>query len=267
VFASYHVQGGSESSAPVMRSPGAYFESGKMILCRRMSLGTEEIGSVYIESDTAELTERYRRYLAIMAGVMALSWLAALLAASRLHRTITQPLTELIQVARNIVESGDLDQEIKVDRKDELGELGRSFSAMVVYLKEMATLSEAIAGGDLTVRVEPRSSSDVLGNAFANMLSGLRNIVLSVRQAAGEAVNGSGKMANTSGESAKASMSASSAINEVTSTIEEMTANVEHVAGNTQVQAQSVSETSSSIQQMVASIKRVTDTANVLMDI
>jgi len=267
VFASYHAQAESEGKTPALRNPGTYFESGSMILCRRMTLGGEDLGTVYLESDTGELTERYRRYLGILAGVMLLSWLAALLAASRLHRTITQPLTELIQVARSIGESGDLEQEIKVDRKDELGELARSFSAMVIYVKEMAAVSEAIARGDLTVEVEPRSSSDVLGKAFANMLAGLRSIVLSVRDAAAQVASGSGKMANTSGESAKSSMTASNAINEVTSTIEEMTVNVQHVAGNTQVQSQSVSETSSSIQQMVASIKRVTDTANVLMDI
>ena len=266
VFASYHAQG-AESTVPALRNPGTYFESGKMMLCRRMSLGSDDIGAVYLESDTAELTERYRRYLVILALVMLLSWFAAYLASSRLHRTITRPLDELIHAARAVGESGDLDQEIKVDRKDELGELARSFQAMVVYVKEMAALSEAIARGDLTVRVEPRSASDMLGNAFANMLAGLRDIVVSVRSSAAQVASGSGKVANASVDSAKASQAASNSINEVTSTIEEMTVNVQHVASNTQVQASSVSETSSSIEQMVTSIKRVTDTANVLMDI
>ena len=37
---------------------------------------------------------------------------------------------------------------------------------MVTYLKEMAAVSEAIAGGNLTVEVQPRSKNDTLGNAF-----------------------------------------------------------------------------------------------------
>jgi methyl-accepting chemotaxis protein len=266
-LASYHAQGTNNSSAPALRSPGTYFESDRLVLCRRITLGAEEIGSVYIESDTADVSERYRRYVGMLAAVMALSWLAALLAASRLHRTITGPLVELIQVAREIGESGDLDQNIQVDRKDELGELARSFSVMVVYLKEMAALSEAIARGDLTVQAEPRSPSDTLGRAFANMLGGLRAIVVSVRDAAAQVANGSRQVANASGDSAKAGVAASSAIDEVTGTIEEMNVNVQHVAANSQVQASSVSETSSSIQQMVVSIQRVTDTANMLVDI
>jgi methyl-accepting chemotaxis protein len=266
-LASYHAQGTNNSSAPALRSPGTYFESDRLLLCRRITLGAEEIGSVYIESDTADVSERYRRYAGMLAAVMVLSWLAALLAASRLHRTITGPLVELIQVAREIGESGDLDQNIQIDRKDELGELARSFSVMVVYLKEMAGLSEAIARGDLTMPVQPRSPSDTLGRAFANMLGGLRGIVVSVRDAAAQVANGSRQVANASGDSAKAGVTASAAIDEVTGTIEEMNVNVQHVAANTQVQASSVSETSSSIQQMVVSIQRVTDTANMLVDI
>ena len=267
VFASYHAQGTNDSSTPSLRSPGSYFEGDRLILCRRMTLDKEDLGGVYIESDTSEITNRFWRYAGIMAIVMALSWIAALLAASRLHRTISGPLIELIRVAREIGESGNLDQEIQVRQNDELGELARSFDKMVVYLKDMARVSEAIARGDLTVHVEPRSSSDTLGKAFANMLGGLREIVVAVRDAATEVASGSGQVAKTSGESAKASVTASSAINDVTGTIEEMNVNVQHVASNTQVQASSVSETSASIQQMVASISRVTETASALVNI
>ena len=267
VFASYHAMGTNDSYAPSLRSPGTYFEANRLILCRRMALGSDDLGAVYIESDTSEITDRFWRYAGILAIIMALSWLAALLAASRLHRTISGPLTELNRVVRDIGDSGDLDQQVEVRQNDELGELAHSFEKMVVYLKDMARVSEAIARGDLTVTVEPRSSSDVLGKAFANMLGGLREIVVSVRDAATQVAGGSGQVAKASGDSAKASVTASSAINDVTGTIEEMTVNVQHVASNTQVQASSVSETSSSIQEMVASINRVTETATALMNI
>ena len=80
--------------------------------------------------------------------------------------SITKPLSELMKVAQQIGESGDLDHQIDIRRDDEIGQLGRTFGAMVTYLKEMASVSEAIAGGNLTVEVKPRSQSDTLGNAF-----------------------------------------------------------------------------------------------------
>jgi methyl-accepting chemotaxis protein len=182
-------------------------------------------------------------------------------------RSITEPLVNLMKVAQQIGNAGDLDHEIDVKRKDEIGELARTFAKMVTYLKEMAGLSEAIAGGNLTVEVQPRSKNDTLGNAFVRMTTGLRNLVRNVRDASSQVASASNQVAGASDESAKISLQTSSAIDEVTSTMHEMSVNVQNMVKSTQVQASSVSETSASIDQMVASIQRVADTAKVLLDI
>src|ERR1700674_3756757 len=80
-------------------------------------------------------------------------------------RSITEPLTHLMTVAREIGDSGDLDQNIDIHRNDEIGALATTFNNMVAYLKEMAGVSMAVAEGDLTVEVVPRSKRDTLGNA------------------------------------------------------------------------------------------------------
>ena len=182
-------------------------------------------------------------------------------------KSITGPLTSLMIVSRQIGDTGDLEHNIDVQRDDEIGELARGFAKMVIYLKEMAGVSEAIAGGDLTVEVKPRSPHDTLGNAFARMVEGLARLVRSVRDASSQVASASGQVANASDDSAKVGLQASSAIDEVTSTMHEMSVNVQNMVKSTQVQASSVSETSASIDQMVASIQRVADTAKVLLDI
>src|SRR5438270_5133832 len=103
--------------------------------------------------------------------------------AYRTAKSITDPLANLMTVARQIGNTGDLEHTIDVKRDDELGELARTFAKMVVYLKEMASVSESIAGGDLTVEVKPRSVHDTLGNAFARMVEGLAGLAASVRDA------------------------------------------------------------------------------------
>ncbi len=187
--------------------------------------------------------------------------------AYRSSKTITEPLTNLMMVARQIGNTGDLDHTIDIERQDEIGELARTFGNMVIYLKEMAAVSEAIAGGDLTVQVQPRSKHDTLGNAFFRMVEGLRSLVRNVRDASSQVASASNQVAGASDESAKISLQASSAIDEVTSTMHEMSVNVQNMVKSTQTQASSVSETSASIDQMVASIQRVADTAKVLLDI
>jgi methyl-accepting chemotaxis protein len=203
-----------------------------------------------------------------LTSILALSAFAGgLVIASKTYKSITDPLMHLIQVAREIGDSGDLDQKIDIERRDEVGELGKSFNKMIAYLKEMAAVSEAIAGGDLTLEVQPRSKSDTLGKAFLEMTIGLRELVKSVRDSASQVTGGSNEVASASDESAKINVQAASAIDEVTSTMHEMSINVQNMVKNTQTQASSVSETSASIDQMVASIQRVADTAKVLLDI
>lgn len=197
-----------------------------------------------------------------LAGIIGGAFIAY-----RTSTAITKPLNHLMRVARQIGDSGDLEHTIDIDRDDEIGELAKTFTNMMVYLKEMAAVSEAIARGDLTVEVEPRSKNDTLAIAFANMTHGLRTLVRAVRDAAAQVAAGSNQVADASDESAKISVQSAAAIEEVTTTMQEMSVNVQNMVKNTQVQASSVSETSASIDEMVASIQRVADTAKVLLDI
>jgi methyl-accepting chemotaxis protein len=218
-----------------------------------------------------DTTKSAARWGSVSTAVTSLGTLIALVAGALIAvytaKTITAPLTHLMTVAREIGDSGDLDQNIDIHRNDEIGALATTFNNMVAYLKEMANVSMAVAEGDLTVEVVPRSKRDTLGNAFVRMSHGLQELVRTTRDSAGQVSAGSNQVAGAADESAKVSVQASSAIEEVTSTMHEMSINVQNVVKNTQVQASSVAETSASIDQMVTSIQRVADTAKVLLDI
>jgi methyl-accepting chemotaxis protein len=207
----------------------------------------------------------YTILLAVLSTVIALA--LGIVIAYRTATGITGPLGRLIHVADQIGQSGDLEHNIDVHGKDEIGQLARTFESMVKYLKEMAAVSEAIAGGNLSVEVRPRSANDTLANAFTRMVEGLRGMVRNVRDAATQVATASSQVASSSDESARNSLQTSSAIDEVTSTMHEMSVNVQNMVKSTQTQASSVSETSASIDQMVTSIQRVADTAKVLLDI
>ena len=227
---------------------------------------TSEISKAF--DDTSKSADRISRWSALATTLGTLfAIVLGIFVAYRTAKSITEPLTHLITVAREIGDSGDLDQNIDIHRNDEIGALATTFNNLVAYLKEMAGVSMAVAEGDLTVEVVPRSKRDTLGNAFLRMSHGLQEIVRTTRDSAGQVSAGSNQVAGAADESAKVSVQASSAIEEVTSTMHEMSINVQNVVKNTQVQASSVAETSASIDQMVTSIQRVADTAKVLLDI
>jgi len=212
-----------------------------------------------------ELAETATILLAVFSSLLAVG--LGVIIAYRTAIGITQPLNNLIHVAGQIGQSGDLEHNIDVHGKDEIGQLARTFDSMVKYLKEMAAVSEAIAGGNLGVDVRPRSANDTLANAFTRMVEGLRGMVRNVRDASSQVATAASQVATSSDESARNSLQTSSAIDEVTSTMHEMSVNVQNMVKGTQTQASSVSETSASIDQMVTSIQRVADTAKVLLDI
>src|SRR3984893_7045767 len=214
--------------------------------------------SADITKSLDESTRSAARASTFSAGLTTLGTLAAVVAglfvAFYTAKSITEPLNHLITVAREIGDSGDLDQNIDIHRNDEIGALATTFNNMVAYLKEMAGVSMAVAEGDLNVEVVPRSRRDTLGNAFLRMSHGLQELVRTTRDSAGQVSACSNQAAVPADESAKVSVQASSAIEEVTSTMHEMSINVQNVVKNTQVQASSVAETSASIDQMVTSI-------------
>ncbi len=246
----------------LQKDPGSWLAKSSTVLDRT----TQDIGQSLDESSRSAASASTASTTATVGGTL-FALLLGLLIAYYTAKSITDPLTHLITVAKEIGDSGDLDQTIDIHRSDEIGALATTFNNMVAYLKEMAAVSMAVAEGDLTIEVAPRSRRDTLGNAFLRMSHGLQDLVRTTRDSAGQVSAGSNQVAGAADESAKVSVQASSAIEEVTSTMHEMSINVQNVVKNTQVQASSVAETSASIDQMVTSIQRVADTAKVLLDI
>jgi methyl-accepting chemotaxis protein len=219
-----------------------------------------------VKAEASDQRASYFTYGITLVGIFVMVALGAGIA-WRVGKSITTPLAQLITVAAQIADAGDLEQQVDVPGEDETGKLALAFGSMVQYLREMASVSEAIAGGDLSVEINPRSNRDTLGNAFREMTLGLRSLVKNVRDSASQVASGSNQVAGASDDSAKISVQAASAIDEVTSTMHEMSINVQNMVKSTQMQASNVSETSASIDEMVASIQRVADTAKVLLDI
>ncbi len=214
-------------------------------------------------SDSATMVSAIITTVGTLFAVLLGGFIAAYTA-----KSIQQPLHHLIDVAHRIGETGDLDQSIDIQRRDEVGLLAENFNKMILHLREMASVSAAIAEGQLSVSIQPRSQQDTMAKAFARMTQGLRQLVRQVRDSASQVASGAGQMAAASDESAKVSVQAASAIDEVTSTMHEMSINVQNVVKNTQIQSSSVAgKLPRRSDEMVTSIQRVADTARLLVEI
>src|SRR5947209_18534123 len=86
-----------------------------------------------------------------------------------LARGIMRSVTPVLRAARAIADEGDVDQQIEVRSRDELGVMAQAVTRLIEYLRETAGAAQRIADGDLTADVVPKSKQDRPGNAFSTM--------------------------------------------------------------------------------------------------
>jgi methyl-accepting chemotaxis protein len=106
-----------------------------------------------------------------------------------LRRVIGQPLRSM-QTAAEKLAVGDVNVDLALDTKDELGELARSFRVMTEVIQERASLAQKIAAGDVTVEVQPKSAQDLLGHSFVQVVVTLRKLASEAEVLAEAAVAG-----------------------------------------------------------------------------
>ncbi len=174
--------------------------------------------------------------------VALLSLLFAAGIAVFLSRQITGGVGQMLRAAEGIAD-GDVDQEVTIATRDELGRTAGAFRRMIDYLKEMAGAADRVAAGDLTLDVTPRSERDALGTALHRMTGNLRELIGAVDGSAATLSASSQQMASTSDEAGRAVGEIANAVGDVASGAERQVRMVE-AAREAAEQASSAAATS-----------------------
>lgn len=105
--------------------------------------------------------------ITLILGVVAAA--IGLVVAFFLAQFFSRIVNNLSAAAKSLA-TGNLDQDIDVSSRDEMGDMARSFQDMIAYLKEMASAARSLSRGEVDVQVSPKSAEDVLGHAFSDMI-------------------------------------------------------------------------------------------------
>ncbi|MEN3279799.1 MAG: methyl-accepting chemotaxis protein [Solirubrobacteraceae bacterium] len=138
-----------------------------------------------------------RTYVVVGVGIGLAAYLFL-----ALFLAMTRSVDRMVRAADAIAE-GDLEQDLTVRSRDEIGALAQAFARMVAYLREAADAAGRIARGDLTAPPQPRSERDVFGTAFAAMAAQLRTLVGRLSASAGQLASASQRMTDTSREAGR----------------------------------------------------------------
>jgi methyl-accepting chemotaxis protein len=88
-------------------------------------------------------------------------------------RNITVPLGRLTAAAQAAAHEGDLSHDIQLKGNDEIAQLTQAFAAMTARFRNVASMAEQLANGDLHVAVNSLSSKDTMGQALVRMVENL----------------------------------------------------------------------------------------------
>lgn len=205
----------------------------KRLEARQLAMNTQRehfnnittLSAVLIKTADERAEQSAQRITNIYLFAAVSAALVGIFLALTLHRLIALPLQEISRIAERIAQ-GDLAVDIKAlsasGRRDEVGELAENFAHMRRSLGNTAQIAGQLAARDLRVQVAPQGDADVLGNAFAEMVTNLRRQTGEVSESATLLGSVVAQMSASTTELAASAAQTASAITETTATVEEI---------------------------------------------
>jgi len=195
--------------------------------------------------------------------------------------SLSQPINQLVKISTSLSKGDlvrDLDAKVKSAlsrRKDEVGDIAKSFEQVILYMQEMGDTANLVAENDLTMLIVPKSEKDELSLAFSSMIENLNKTISQVAEnanalshasqematAANQAGSATSQIAATIQQVAKGTTDQTSAITKTAESVEQMTQAIEGVAQGAQAQSNSVAIVSNATEQINKAINQVTGNA------
>jgi signal transduction histidine kinase/DNA-binding NarL/FixJ family response regulator len=118
---------------------GYRFEGGYLQVFRDVTLNGERLGTLFLQSDMRQWSERAKRYAVILFIFVFISGLFALLVSSRLQRLISRPILHLEDTMRMV--SANRNYEVRATKSygDEIGKLIDGFNTMLSEIQQRDT--------------------------------------------------------------------------------------------------------------------------------
>jgi methyl-accepting chemotaxis protein len=212
--------------------------------------------------------------LAALAGLLVSCLVTVVVA-----RQISRNLRTMTAAARALAQ-GDVGQEIDIEGRDELGQMAEAFRATIQYQREASAVAQAIAAGDLTRSIAPKSERDALGQGLQRMIDSLRSVLQQVQTSTGRVASNSRDLSSASAHAGQAVQQVATAMQGLAQDSDRaaqatigaresvivLRQGIEGVAEGSREQADTAAEAVRSIERVVGEIDRMTDDARTIAE-
>lgn len=170
--------------------------------------------------------------------------------------SIVRPIKKLNQVSRDLAD-GNLDTEVHVTSKDEIGQLAESISAIVVrlktyilYIDEISAVLDGLGHGNLVFELK----QDYLGE-FNRLKIALNEIQKSLSHTMFQITDSADQVASSSGQIATASQSLAQGAVEQASTVEQLAATIQDLSQHSMSESENAVQTSKEVKEIGAELE------------
>jgi methyl-accepting chemotaxis protein len=119
----------------------------------------------------------YKFALSVILAVVFASAALSVFLGVYISKQITKPLDQTVKMITGIGQ-GNLSERLNLDRKDEIGVVGRTMDELADNLQVVVLgAMKRIAGGDLDMKIVPRGAKDEMAASLASMLDSLQSVV------------------------------------------------------------------------------------------
>lgn len=199
-------------------------------------------------ADEQEMLARYRNGILFSCIAALLAIAASAIMAALIARSIGNPIRKIAE-ASDKVAVGDLDVDVDVKSKNEIGILAKSFANLITSTRQQASAIERIADADLTVEIPIRSEKDLMGKKLGQLVSKMNEVMNRITLASNQVSSGSKQVADSS-------MALSQGAAEQASSIEELTASLEEISSQTKMNAENADNANKLTENTIADAMR-----------
>ena len=254
--------------------------------------GTTKYGSVQLVGETGYLVvsnmpflEYYQMLFAtigVLLAIFAVGIIVVMRSIDKSAYALSKPIAELNETASRLAE-GDLDVELNVMAKNEIGELAESIRATVARLKEyIAYLKEAsgaldqIADGKLEIHLEQEYVGEFgqLKEALLHISSSMNDVMRNISASSQTVTSSAGDLANAAQQLAEGSGTQAAAVEELVATatsvaeqVEESKKDALQSAEETQKVTAMMEQSQDKMQEMMEAVQKIHETSKQVVGI
>ncbi|MCH5272914.1 MAG: methyl-accepting chemotaxis protein [Lachnospiraceae bacterium] len=204
--------------------------------------------AIHSVSRMDEQADFYKTYMSIGTIILAaVSGVITITYAYFIIKRIYTSTGQLSQVAKEI-SLGHTNIKIEKDKNDEFGELLDEYANVVENIKYQAGIAEEVANGNLTIKVNPKSAEDLLGNSLKKLVEDNHNALSNISESAHQVTIGASQVASASQSLAQGSTEQASAI-------EQISASIDEIAEKTKQNAEQANEAEVLVEKAIRDVK------------